>query len=747
MEADDAIHATLRDLAGATSEHPRLLEVIARQLAELVDGFCAVGLISADRVWLEPIAVHDADPVAGEVLTRLILDRPVRLDSESGRLLGLDSVEPTLIPRFTPEQLRERVDRVEDVDALLAVEFGGFLAVPLRAYGEVIGAVYLARHGAGAAPIDALETQRLRNLADHAALALATSRLIVAWKRQTDQLRACADATRAFAASIEAPDRLFDTVVRRVAEILACLCSVRLLTPDRSKFSPDGAVHHPDPEVSQLFLGLLAAASQKVGEGISGTVALTGKTVFLPSIEAKHLARMAPSFANMIEKLGFRSVISVPLVADGELLGVLTLARDGQHAPFDEIELTVAESLAGHAALAVRNSLLFRSIGRAEARIREAEKMEAVGHLAGGVAHDFNNILTVINCYSALLIGNLREGDPMRDDLQEILTAGERAERLTSQLLAFSRRQMLEPRVVILDTIVRRMEPMLRRLLGEDIELMVAATAARVPTKVDPTQIEQILLNLAVNARDAMPQGGMLTIETQDVELDADYAGSHPEVVPGPHVMLAVSDNGTGMDAATQARIFEPFFTTKLSGRGTGLGLATIHGIVKQSRGSIWLYSEVGRGTTFKLYFPSATDAVVDVERVPKVTVEGGQETILLVEDEDQLRRLLAGLLIQAGYHVLSAANAGEALLVSEQHRATIHLLLTDVIMPRLSGRQLADRLALPRPDIKVLFMSGYADKAIVHHGVIDSDVNFLAKPITRVTLLRKVREVLDGGT
>jgi nitrogen-specific signal transduction histidine kinase/CheY-like chemotaxis protein len=396
--------------------------------------------------------------------------------------------------------------------------------------------------------------------------------------------------------------------------------------------------------------------------------------------------------------------------------------------------------------LAVRNALLLQSVRQAEVRLRDAEKMEAVGHLAGGVAHDFNNILTVILGYSAMLLRRLSPAEPIHQDIDQIRIAGERAQDLTRQLLAFSRRQVLVPRVLLLDTVVRRMEPMLRRLLGEDIELAIPTSMAAVhPTRVDPGQIEQVLLNLAVNARDSMPRGGKLTIETQDVTLDADYARAHPDVVPGPHVMLSVSDTGAGMDPATQARIFEPFFTTKPAGQGTGLGLATVYGIVKQSGGSIWVYSEPGKGTTLKVYLPRAIDGTLDTLTVDEPAPERGSETVLLVEDEEQVRGLLGAVLSDAGYHVLSASNAGEAVLICEQHGATIHLLLTDVVMPRLSGRQLAARLATMRPDMRVLFMSGYTDNVIVHHGVLDSDVHFLQKPITPVALLHKVRQVLDG--
>ena len=438
----------------------------------------------------------------------------------------------------------------------------------------------------------------------------------------------------------------------------------------------------------------------------------------------------------------------------GVLVGALTAGRRHHRTKAGEL-LDVAVS-SRPLAFRGRSAVLtviddFTERQRLEGQLRQAQKMEAVGRLAGGVAHDFNNLLTIIVGYSEVIGLWLAERPELREQaeqIEEISRAAERGAALTRQLLAFSRKQALRPRIVGLNAIVAEVETMLGRLIGDDVELVTRLQPGVSPVLVDPGQIEQVIVNLAVNARDAMENGGRLLIETADVELDAAYAEAHDGVTAGPHVRLTICDTGSGMDAATRARIFEPFFTTKEAGRGTGLGLATVDGIVAQSGGHVEVESEPGRGTVFRIYFPSAGAAgeppVAPAAAGAVAAAQLGAETVLLIEDDPALRRLTSIQLERAGYSVLEAAGPAEAIALAGEQAAPIHLVLTDVVMPGMSGPQAAARLAVLRPEARLLYMSGYVGDVIGHRGVVPPGAALIEKPFTVTGLLRKVREVLD---
>ena len=430
------------------------------------------------------------------------------------------------------------------------------------------------------------------------------------------------------------------------------------------------------------------------------------------------------------------------------MLSFLTRREEG----FSTEDMAIATAFASHAAIALENSRLlhesrraYDELAQAQGQLEQAQKMDAIGRLAGGVAHDFNNLLTVILGRTDIILRQLKTEDPIRRGIELIQRTAGRAAELTRQLLAFSRKQVLEAVVLDLGAVTVDMKEMLARLIGEDIALVTTIAPGLGRVKADRGQIEQVVMNLAVNARDAMPKGGHLIVETDNVELDDEYVRRHMGARPGPYVMLAVSDTGVGMAREHQRHIFEPFFTTKEQGKGTGLGLATVYGIVKQSGGYIEVDSEPGRGTTFRIYLPRVDAAESAADRAARPAAPaGGTETILLVEDEEGVRELARDILRASGYTVLEARNGPEALLLGERHQGPLDLLLTDVVMPRMSGRELAERMGPLRPDLSVLYMSGYTDDAVIRHGVLGADTAFLQKPFTPAALVQRVRETLD---
>ena len=618
------------------------------------------------------------------------------------------------------------------------------IALPLLVQERVVGVLGVGR--AAGDDFDADEIRLAQVFADQAAVALENARL---YERQIALLGALRSRQARLEALLEVGRQLariqpVESLLGRIAEACAHLFNsnsvvFRLVEGDDLVLS--GRWGDTGEPASRL----------RIGESLTGQVAATGAPVVV--VNPSEDPRLIPAHRETYRRLGLRSFLGVPVKTGDEIVGVLSI-RSTREGGFSQDDVELATVFASQAAIALENSRLyqktqrtFEELTQAQDQLAQARKMEAVGLLAGGVAHDFNNMLMVMLGRSDLLLRRLGPTEPMRRDLELIRSTGQRAADLTRQLLAFSRKQVLEPRVLNLNTVVGELAPMLERLIGENIELQAALATGLGEVRADRGQMEQVIMNLVVNARDAMPRGGRLTVETANLELDAAAVRGRVGMLPGQHVLLAITDTGVGMNEATRARIFEPFFTTKAFGEGTGLGLATVHGIVNQSGGTIWVYSEPGKGSTFKIYLPRVAETTGEAAPAdPTDATPRGSETILLVEDQGDVRDFARDVLETQGYTVLLAADGTAALEVARAHAGRIHLLLTDVVMPRMSGRELAERLGAARPDMAVLYMSGYPDRAVVDHGILGPGATFLQKPVVTEALARKVREVMDAG-
>jgi len=677
---------TMRAFAEATIDYERLLRTVAQRMAGLVGHGCIVALLSEDEQRLNPAAVFFEDPNSMRGAQAVLHNGPIPIGSSKLGKRLIEQRQCVLIPYCDPEALSSELSPA-NAAAMRQVGVQSLLALPLEMRGGLLGVIALLRIGPGAQPFDAEDEAVARNLAEHAALAISNARLLESRQREIDERK-----------QAEAQTKQFEALIQHSGEFIAMA-------------SLDGRV---------LFIN--QAGRKLLGIELDADVTQLTLPTFHTTDGMKR--------ADVIRTQGrYQGPGQLRHSTTGELIDTQVssfLVRDAQGDPF--------------AFATVQHDM--REMKSLEAHVRQTQRLEALGRLAGGIAHDFNNILSVILSYSTILLSDLPPGTPACEDIQEIHAAGERAARLTRQLLAFSRRQLLEPRIVDLNEVVSGMEKMTRRLLGEDIVLKITLGSSLGPVKVDVGQIEQVLLNLALNARDAMPNGGILTISTANVLAPLKLTGD--EAVPA--VTLSVSDTGSGMDEATRQRAFEPFFTTKAKGKGTGLGLATVFGVVEQSGGRISVASELGRGATFVIYLPRCDDPLP----IPRVSVGPKPEhahesaTILVVEDEAQVRKLIRAILVGAGYRVLEAAGPLEALRQSELFNEEIQLLVTDVVMPTMSGRELADLLKRTRQQTKVLYLSGYTEDAIAQHGVLDSSITLLQKPVTPDVLLERVREILE---
>lgn len=686
----------------ASADYQELLDLVARTTAATLGDVCTIRLLSADQKWLEVVAFHDMDPALFALAKTSWGVLPLSVEEEPGRQAFV-SAQPLLLPTIDRDRLR----------AATLPEFGSLIDIaqpqsmifaPLRVQGRVIGLLHLLRHRRTPRSYTTEDLQMAQDLADRAALAISNAQLYA-------DVQAELERRQATEATLRESESRFRALIDASAQIVWTAAANGAAVED----SPSWCAFTGQSREERLGFGWMAAVHQEDRTRTAlnwRAAAMTG----LPFTDEVRLHHASGEWRWMI-------VRAVPL-----------LHPNGAVRAWIGMNTDITERKQAEAMQA-----------KLEAQLRQAQKMESVGRLAGGIAHDFNNLLTVIQGYCDLIQLRLSAVDPVRNRIALIQQASERATTLTSQLLAFSRKQILAPTVLDLNALVTDLQQLLVRIIGEDIVLQTHLSSAVWPVTADSGQIEQVLMNLVVNARDAMPTGGQLTIETQNVILDDDYAKLHPDLPPGPCVLVAVSDTGCGMSKEIQTQIFEPFFTTKERDKGTGLGLSTAYGIVKQSGGDITVYSEPGQGATFKIYLPASEVGSKITPPVPRqFSSQHGSETILVVEDEEMVRKLVHEALQDQGYTILEARNGQAALTLLAQYQGRVDLMLTDVIMPQMSGRELAERVQERYPQIQVLFTSGYTDDAVVRHGLLEPEVNFLSKPFSPSALAAKIREVFD---
>jgi signal transduction histidine kinase/CheY-like chemotaxis protein len=618
------------------------------------------------------------------------------------------------------------------------------LAVPLLIRDRIIGALAIGRPAG--ATFDAAEVALAQAFGDQAAVALQNAGLFEEQLSLLDHARARRARLEALldvgreVSRIQAPATLLERIAATCGRLLETdSVGIRLVDGD------DLVVAYASGGARDVMV----RPRLRIGESLSGLVAASGQTLVLADAAAD--PRLLPEHRAAMERLGYRALVAVPIKAGDRIAGVLSV-QTRRRLGFSDEDIEVVTAFARQVGVALHNNRLYEELQQAyreltltQDQLLQSQKMEAIGRLAGGIAHDFNNLLTVIAGQTYMLRNQTAAG-PVREGVERIEATAERAAELIRQLLAFSRKQVLQPGILRLNAIVEAMVPMLTRVIGEDVELCTRLEPRLSHVKADPTQLEQVIMNLVVNARDAMPRGGRLTVETANVTVDAGRAVHHPDATAGRYVVLTVRDTGIGMDAETRRRLFEPFYTTKEPGKGTGLGLATVYGIVKQSGGHIAVESEPGQGATFQVFLPAATETAPAPAPAPAVDdVPRGTETILLVEDESDVRALVRQVLQERGYRVVEATGPREALQVAADVATRIDLLVTDVIMPQMNGRVLADLITADQPCLPVLFMSGYADTALVEQGVLQTGRAYLQKPFSPMQLARAVRRVLDA--